>query len=135
MIWTLITIVILVASIAVLLISHNHWGNNFFDWAEIISIMTGVSSFIVLLLLCCWILSEHVSVNNTIRKNQIAQDSLEKRLELVNSEYEDVSKSDIIKDIAEWNADVINDYYWAENPWTNWFYNKKVVYSRHTIEY
>ena len=43
------------------------------------------------------------------------------------SDYEDVSKSQVIKDISEWNMDVYNTKYWSESPWTNWFNPKDIA--------
>jgi hypothetical protein len=60
---------------------------------------------------------------------------LQKRLEIVNSEYEDVSKSDVIKDIANWNQEAYNYKYWNSNLFTNWMYSDKVAESYKYIEY
>ena len=49
-------------------------------------------------------------------------------------EYEDVSKSDVIKDISEWNKKVYGYKHWAYNPWTNWFYSKRVADDMKMIE-
>ena len=49
-------------------------------------------------------------------------------------EYEDVSKSDVIKDISEWNKKVYSCKHWANNPWTSWFYSKRVADSLEMIE-
>lgn len=53
------------------------------------------------------IVTEHVSVSATIAEKQIEYESLCERKELISSEYEDVSMSDVIKDIAEWNWTVL----------------------------
>ena len=80
------------------------------------------------------IIVQHVGVSATIAKNQIEYESLCERQELISSEYEDVSKSDVIKDIAEWNKSVYSYKHWANNPWTSWFYSKKVADSMEMIE-
>lgn len=54
-------------------------------------------------------------------------ETLCKRLEIINSDYENVSKSDVIKDINEWNKDVYYYKYRAYSPLTNWLYNKKIA--------
>ena len=77
---------------------------------------------------------EHTGVTRQIEKKQIEYQSLVKRVEIVNSEYEDVSKSDVIKDVAECNKDVYDIKYYAENPWTNWLCNKKIADSLNYIE-
>ena len=80
------------------------------------------------------IIISHVGVDATIEKNKIEYESLCERYEIVTSEYEDVSKSDVIKDIAEWNKKVYSEKYWAYNPWTNWFYSKRIVDDLKMIE-
>ena len=49
------------------------------------------------------IICAHIGIDVTIEENRIEYESLCERQEIVESEYEDVSKSDVIKDIAEWN--------------------------------
>lgn len=80
------------------------------------------------------IIMAHVGVDVTIEKNRIKYESLCKRYELIASEYEDVSKSDIIKEITEWNLYVYSEKHWANNPWTNWFYSKRLADSVEMIE-
>ena len=105
------------------------------DVLEIIGItgliIGGIASGICLLIL----LGKNVGVSNDIERDNIKYESLCKRLEIVESEYEDVSKSDVIKDIAEWNSDVVNDKYWASSLWTNWFFNKRRIDNLKTIDY
>lgn len=78
-----------------------------------------VSTFIIIV--------SHALVPKTIRENTIKYESLCKRLEIINSDYEDVSKSDVIADIAEWNSFVYNTKYWSYNPWTNWYNPKEIA--------
>lgn len=73
------------------------------------------------------ILVTHSAVDLQINNDNIKYESLCKRLDIVKSEYEDISKSDVIADIAEWNADVASYKYWTESPWTNWFHVKEVA--------
>lgn len=84
--------------------------------------------------MACAIICAHVGVDAAIEKNRIEYESLCQRYEIVTSEYEDVSKSDVIKDIAEWNKGVYRYKYWANNPWTSWFYSKRVADSLEMIE-
>jgi len=67
------------------------------------------------------IIATHATSYKTIQQNKIEYDGLCKRYEIIKSEYEDVSKSDVIADITAWNMEVYNTKYWAYNPWTNWF--------------
>lgn len=89
---------------------------------------------IVAFFMMLMIITEHVGVNATIAKNQIEYESLCERQELISSEYEDVSKSDVIKDIAEWNKTVYSYKHWAYSPWTSWFYSKKIADNMEMIE-
>ena len=89
---------------------------------------------VVAVIFMMMIFVEHVDVSATIAENQIEYESLCERQELISSEYEDVSKSDVIKDIAEWNKTVYSYKHWASNPWTSWFYSKKIADSMEMIE-
>ena len=88
--------------------------------------LTVFGSFCLIVSIILIILS-HACIDNTIQKNKIQYEGLCKRYEVAKSEYEDVSKSDVINDITEWNISVYNIKYWTENPWTNWFNPKKVA--------
>lgn len=80
------------------------------------------------------IIIAHVGVDARIEENRIEYEALCERQEIIESEYEDVSKSDVIKDIAEWNKKVYSTKHWAYNPWTNWFYSKRVADDMKMIE-
>ena len=73
------------------------------------------------------ILCKGIGEDRDIEQNKMKYESLQRRIEVVNSEYEDASRSDLIKDINEWNEKVYDKKYWAKNPWTNWFINQKIV--------
>lgn len=73
------------------------------------------------------IITAHATANMNIQKNKIKYEGLCRRYEIIKSEYEDVSKSDVINDITEWNVSVYNIKYWSENPLTNWFNPKKIA--------
>ena len=82
----------------------------------------------------CSIIIAHIGVDAQIEENRIEYNALCQRYEIITSEYEDVSKSDVIKDIAEWNKKVYSTKHWAYNPWTNWFYSKRVADDLKMIE-
>lgn len=90
----------------------------------------GLVGFIMMMI----ILSAHFGVDAQIEENRIEYNALCQRYEIITSEYEDVSKSDVIKDIAEWNKKVYSTKHWAYNPWTNWFYSKRVADDLKMIE-
>lgn len=83
-------------------------------------------SFVLSVLLIVTIIT-HATANKTIQQNKMDYDGLCKRYEIVKSEYEDVSKSDVIADITAWNIEVYNTKYWTENLWTNWFNPKSIA--------
>ena len=63
--------------------------------------------FIFLIGCIIGIICAHAVENKNIEMNNIEYESLCNRLEIVNSDYEDVSKSDVIKDVSEWNKMVL----------------------------
>jgi len=101
------------------------------DILAMISVLNGILFAGCIVVIICM----HVAVNKNIEINRIEYESLCHRLEIVNSDYEDVSKSDVIKDISEWNKTVLYKKYWAKNPWTSWFYAQKVVDELKYIDY
>lgn len=69
----------------------------------------------------------HITAPKIIQENKLEYDGLCKRYEIIKSEYEDVSKSDVIADITAWNIEVYNTKYWTDNLWTNWFNPKEIA--------
>lgn len=122
-------ITVLVAVIGFIVLSLTD--NEFVEMIGCIFFSVGAIAGCILMLT---IVGEHVGVSATIAENQIEYESLCERKELISSEYEDVSKSDVIKDIAEWNKEVYSYKHWAYNPWTSWFYSKKIADSMEMIE-
>lgn len=98
-----------------------------YDSLEPLGAINFTIGFIGLILLITMIIVEHSTVQRTIIQNKMEYDGLCKRYEIVTSEYEDVSKSDVIADIVTWNKKVYNRKYWADNPWTNWFNSREVA--------
>lgn len=127
MILTIITLV--VAIIGTLLFYHAK--NEIMDGVGLLLFMFGgLIGFAML----CIIVINHIGVDAQIEENRIEYNALCQRYEIITSEYEDVSKSDVIKDIAEWNKKVYSTKHWAYNPWTNWFYSKRVADDLKMIE-
>lgn len=119
----IITIIfVLMIIIGLIVIKFDKYGT--LDMLELLIMVLGVFG----LLVCIAIIStEHACSGKIIYSNQIYYDGLCKRLEVVQSDYEDVSKSQVIKDVTEWNMDVYNTKYWTESLWTNWFNPKNVA--------
>ena len=100
-----------------------------------IPVVLSVVGFVCLICCIIGIICAHVGENKNIEMNNIEYESLCQRLEIVNSDYEDMSKSDVIKDVSEWNKMVLEKKYWAKNPWISWFFSQKVVDDLKYIDY
>lgn len=74
-----------------------------------------------------FIIASHVGVKPQAESLRIEYESLIERKEIVDSDFEDVSKSEVIKDVAEWNKRVTDAKFWSSNPWFSWFWDKRVV--------
>jgi len=122
MILIFIFIFMLLLGIVFIRVSNN---SKFYD-LEIHGVLLTVFGSIFLIVSIIIIIASHACANYTIQKNKIEYEGLCKRYEIAKSEYEDVSKSDVIGDITGWNMEVHSTKYWAENPWTNWFNPKKI---------
>ena len=103
--------------------------------AATIELLSGLIGILGLIVCIVTILVGHAFADNQTRRDQIAYEGLCQRLEVIESNYEDVSKSTVIADITEWNDHVYNTKYWAENPWTSWFYSQDYADSLQYIEY
>lgn len=97
------------------------------DMVEGIALISWIIGLVVAVVMALFIILAHYGVSVSIERNRTTYESLYNRIEAISSDYEDISKSDIIKDVAEWNKGVYSYKYWAYNPWTNWFYSKRVA--------
>lgn len=128
----ILTILVAVAvAVGVTLIRKDEYEEGvLFGLGLVFTVGGGLIAFIMAICIIC----AHVGVDVQIEENRIEYESLCERYEIVTSEYEDVSKSDVIKDIAEWNKNVYSEKHWAYNPWTSWFYSKRVTDDMKMIE-
>ena len=108
----------------IILKQDNTYYNDHLEFFGMINSIFGSVGLIIAILV---IIISHIMAPRNIQKNKIEYDGLCKRYEIVKSEYEDVSKSDVIADITAWNMEVYNTKYWADNPWTNWFNPKEIA--------
>lgn len=129
MILTIITVLVIIIGVNLLCRDNGEEGV-LFGLGLLFSLGGGLIAIAMAVCIFC----AHVGVDTEIEKNRIEYESLCQRYEIVTSEYEDVSKSDVIKDIAEWNKAVYDYKYWANNPWTSWFYSKKMADDMKMIE-
>ena len=123
-------IIVIVTVIGIVMLNKSEYDGIGYGLGLLFTVTGGITAFIAVACIIC----AHVGVDAQIEKNRIEYESLCERNEIVVSEYEDVSKSDVIKDIAEWNKNVYSYKHWAYNPWTNWFYSKRVVDQMEMIE-
>lgn len=124
-------IIMIVVAVGVTLLRKDEYEEGvLFGLGVLLTVCGGLIAFIMAI---C-IIYAHVGVDAQIEENRIEYEALCERQEIINSEYEDVSKSDVIKDIAEWNKDVYSTKHWANNPWTSWFYSKRVADDMKMIE-
>ena len=132
MLFTLLCIALIVLAILCAGFREKFYSlEDFFDIVAFFSALIGIIGiFICIFCIICG----HAGVECKIERNQIAYESLCERLEIINSDYEDVSKSDVINDIAEWNKDVYSVKYWSKNPWTSWFYSQEEADALQFIE-
>lgn len=110
-----------------------------FSWQETVCELVCCFGLIIGIIGCgvCFlhIISSHTNgVEREIYMRELEYKKLLMQVELVDSEYEDVSKIEVIQKVFEWNNDVYSAKYWAYNPWTNWFYNRKLVDSLQYID-
>ena len=104
------------------------------DEVEFTGLLLTVAGAIAAFVVVCLIIFAHVGVDVQIEQKRIEYEALCERLEIANSDYEDVSKSDVVKDVANWNKNVYSYKYWSRNPWTNWFYSTRVADELEVIE-
>ena len=127
MILTIIALAVLI--IGILLTEHSK--NEIMEGVGFLLFACGALAGFIML---CVIIIAHIGVDAQIEENRIEHDALCERLEIANSDYEDVSKSDVVKDVADWNKNVYSYKHWAYNPWTSWFYSKRVADELEMIE-
>ena len=128
MIITILVVAITVIGIILICVGED------FSAADVIGHALTASGGICTVVVVLIIILNHVGVEATVEENRIVYESLCERNEVISSDYEDVSRSDVIKDIAEWNTMVHGYKYWTYNPWTNWFYSKRVADELQMIE-
>ena len=123
MLWTMIIIVLVVTGVLMVIIGNKKDKDLLIIGGVFQTILAGMA----LIIFVSMIISAHVFDSKKIADNKMEYEALCKRVEIINSDYEDVSKSDIIKDVAKWNKKVYSEKYWGKNIWTSWFYDQDVV--------
>lgn len=73
------------------------------------------------------IIISHACPERQIASNSIKRDGIIKKVEILRSDYEDISKTSVIEEVTNWNRMVTHEKYGIEDPWLSWFHCKKVV--------
>ena len=120
MLIVIITIVLLLIGILGLIGCCNCWFDFFEDGIEFISLMFVVLFGIALAVEIPIILVEQISAQKNYEKFLIEKEMLEYRLENDNL---GIGNELLYKDIVEFNQELKDIKYYANNPWTNWFVN------------
>lgn len=135
MIITLIAIGLLVLGvIGLVLYDHDAFSYDFGEMVSLLSVamlMIGIIATAVSLLA---ILVANIGVEKDIFTKQLEHEGIVKQVECINSDYEDVSKAEVIQKVYDWNKEVYSAKYWSSNPWTSWFWNQRYVDSLEYIE-
>lgn len=126
MIITLITIGLLVAGIILFIVYNN---TNCGEWIFGASIFSIVASVIIGFFVAVIIIDTHAGSYIKYQNKLYEKKVLEYRIN--NMEDNIVGNEMIYNDIVEFNNELRSIKKWANNPWTNWFYNKDIA----TIDY
>lgn len=129
MIWTLITIFLIIIAIVLLVIAKSD--NDVLFGFGVTSLMVGIFIGFIIGVMA---ITNHIAVDKDINETEMQYESLTKQLRTINSEYEDVSKAEVIQKVYDWNTNVYKWKYWTDSPWTNWLYSKKYADSLRYIE-
>lgn len=105
--------------------------SNLDEFGVLLFVLGGLSIFISIALLIVL----HATADYDIITNHEEYHSLLYSIELIDSEYEDISKTELIKDISEWNMKVLSKRHYNDSLWTGWFIPDKVVEEMELIEY
>lgn len=132
MIITLISIIMLIVGIVCLKLYIHHLiaSDNIGFIACVLSVIGGIILFFVLTA----IIGSHINIDKQIQEAQMERESIEKQLECISSNYEDVSRMSVIERVYEWDKEVYSQKYRLNSPWTSWFYSKKYVDSLEYID-
>lgn len=133
MLITLILIAVLVIGIIadILYFKVDLWEE---EWLNVVGffakLIGGAGLFLALLI----IFSTHINVDHQIERERIEYEGLCKKIEVIQSNYEDASKLDVIEEAVNQNRYVEKCRYYNNNIWTSWFYPDRYVDSLKTID-
>lgn len=133
MIITLIVIALVVFFIVVWYLDNcaDVYINEFLENCAMVSGVVGITSMLAIIPL---LLIIHCNVDHQIQLAQMKRESLTQQVEIINSNYEDVSKAQVINNVYEWNKYVCTIRWANDNPLFSWFYNDRYADSLEYID-
>lgn len=96
--------------------------------------LSAIIGLIITLISVTLILCANINVDENIYTRQMEREKIIKQIEVVNSDYEDVSKTQVIESVYQWNEHVYIIKHNNENPWINWFFNDRYANSLEYID-
>lgn len=96
----------------------------------------GFVTFVVTLIIAfCAISNNDAENEKTIHENYIKYQGLCRELELLEANDPEISKTDVMRDIIEWNDYVVEYKEGAESKWTYILYSQEVAENLQTIDF
>lgn len=132
MIITLIILALFIFGIVIAILDNRKWLSEKILIPGVVSFVFGIIGIVIVL---TTIFVNNFSTQRVIKEKEMQYESLISQMECIDSDYEDLSKSQIIKSVYDWNIYVYNTKYYAESIWTNWLCNQKFADSLQYIEY
>lgn len=105
-----------------------------YDAVRCLAALSMVIGAIITLISVTFILCANTSVDRHIYARQMEREKIIKQIEVINSDYEDVSKTQVIEAVYQWNEYVYITKHNNENPWVNWFFNDRYANSLEYID-
>lgn len=145
MIWLILSIALLGMGYLVFNVStdykHYETGGKIRKWLydndDFSGIIAACGLFLgILAIIICvgMIIINHYNINRQIMLSNMERDKILHKIECIDSDYEDISKTDIIEEIYTWNKKCESYKHYSYSPWTNLLFSRKVADSLDYIE-
>ncbi len=120
MIITFVSIV--VAILAIVFVAIADWDE--LDWKAVVGMAVSVIGGVALIGCLAQIITAPISIHGDLADYRALETSLS--LARANDTVSPVELAAIQQDVMAFNRQLARDQYWAKNPWTNWFYSKRI---------
>ena len=97
-----------------------------FSRLDLLPLMLNVMGSCGVVICIVVIIVVNVFAMKEVHANELEYQSLCKRIEVIDSDNNKLSRSELIKDVNNYNIRVMETNYWTENPFTNWF-NPRII--------